>query len=99
MPHGRNRGSLVGQHRRRSQRNKAYLNYVKDSAGCLNCGGFENLVFHHRRDKVDKLSQLAHQAGIEKLMNEIAKCDVLCESCHNTLHSKPERNQYEKDHT
>ena len=86
MPHGKSRGDRVGQRRRRTQRMKGYLDYVKDKTGCLICGGYQKLVFHHKQDKIDKLSQMAHSASIDTLMAEVAKCDVLCEDCHNWLH-------------
>ncbi len=72
------------------------------AGGCSRCG--ENpedrrkLHFHHR-DPSSKLFEVSgfgkgksklprSAAGVEVLLAEIAKCDVLCEGCHREEHKK-----------
>ena len=56
---------------------------------CAGCGGkFEphELDFHHR-DPASKLFRVSqYKASRATLAAEIAKCDVLCASCHKTAH-------------
>lgn len=66
-----------------------YIEYKK-TLKCQNCG--ENhpacLVFHHRNpaEKEFNIAMKAPNKSKEQLMNEIAKCDVLCANCHRKLH-------------
>lgn len=63
----------------------------KTTQSCETCG--ENrpatLVFHHRdpTEKDDLISKMAWRGcGWRKILDEIAKCDVLCANCHRMLH-------------
>ncbi len=63
----------------------------KATLACQHCG--ENhpatLVFHHRDPNEKELSvaQAVHDGwSVEHILNEIAKCDVLCINCHKRLH-------------
>jgi hypothetical protein len=58
----------------------------------LSCGkcGFDHpaaLVFHHR-NKLEKTKEVSLMIGDgkKKMLEEIAKCDVLCSNCHRILH-------------
>jgi hypothetical protein len=58
---------------------------------CQQCG--ENhpatLVFHHRdaSQKEISVAQAIHDGwNVEHILEEIAKCDVLCTNCHRRLH-------------
>lgn len=60
---------------------------------CIQCGEDHPacLDFHHRdpttKDKeVSRMLSLNH--GKERILNEVAKCDVLCANCHRKLHYK-----------
>lgn len=80
-----------GGHTNRSSIKKWYYQY-KATLSCQNCS--ENrpycLQFHHRDPsiKIESVSRLvASQAPTKlELMEEIAKCDVLCANCHRILH-------------
>ena len=58
--------------------------------GCIYCGETELvcLDFHHH-DPKQKEFRLAeyHRKGIKRILNEIAKCDVVCANCHRKLHA------------
>ena len=57
---------------------------IKLSSGCTDCGyrgRHEVLEFDHLRDKeFDVSTHLT--CSFERIMNEIAKCEVVCSNCH-----------------
>lgn len=63
-----------------------YLNSFK-----CDCCGEDNIVklcFHHiEGDKENKISYM-RRLNFEKVKKEIIKCKVLCQNCHQELHSK-----------
>jgi hypothetical protein len=65
--------------------------------GCVKCGETDPacLDFHHRNGKADKLGDIAtiRRFGKERILAEIAKCDVLCTNCHRKLHRDERVNQ------
>ena len=61
----------------RNRRNE----YLKLLGPCKNCGTTQKLEFHHR-DPKDKLREIHWSWSTSKLKLELAKCDVLCHSCH-----------------
>jgi len=58
--------------------------------GCIKCGEKDPscLDFHHRDGKIDKRGNIGEirRYAIPKLLEEIAKCDVLCANCHRKHH-------------
>jgi len=77
--------------RRYTAGKKGFLNDIKEGYGCQ-CGCGESvgaaLLFHHRdpSTKLSAVSSLA-TASMERLLAEIAKCDVLCFNCHAKAHA------------
>ena len=71
-------------------RNRKFINEQKSSKGCIRCGYNEHpaaLDFHHVRDKNKKVSSFLQGCySIEKIQNEIDKCEVLCSNCHRIRH-------------
>lgn len=68
-------------------RNKLYVDTYLKEHPCLVCGECDILVleFDHREPefKGREISVLVHNAAsIQRLQEEIAKCDVLCANCH-----------------
>jgi len=64
---------------------------LKSSLKCVQCGESDPvcLDFHHRDpgQKDFSLYQAARLAmGKNRILAEIAKCDVLCANCHRKLH-------------
>ena len=59
------------------------------AGGCIKCGEkhLACLDFHHRDGK-DKLGHIGEfrKFAIDKVLAEIAKCDVLCANCHRKHH-------------
>lgn len=69
----------------------ARLAEIKLAHGCLRCGYREHpaaLSFHHRDPATKKFTIGKGYHAAEKLLAEIAKCDVLCENCHRVLHAE-----------
>jgi len=74
--------------RQRDRRGKAmrYVQEYKQSHGCLDCG--ENYPYwileldHTRGQKVANLSIMVKQNTLEQVIEELAKCDVVCANCH-----------------
>ncbi len=70
---------------------KTYLN----EHPCTKCGisDFRVLDFHHRNQS-EKDYDIATMASLstERLMIEIAKCDILCANCHRIKHAELRNN-------
>lgn len=72
--------------RSKVQRNQAIMDEARNKP-CMDCGGTFPLVAmdfdHVRGPKVDNVSRLARDGcGVDKLLREIAKCEVVCSNCH-----------------
>lgn len=64
---------------------RARLNGIKVRAGCLDCGYREHpaaLDFDHRPGTLKKFQIGKSQLSWERVLVEIAKCDVRCANCH-----------------
>jgi hypothetical protein len=84
-----------------TERNRKYIREHKEAHGCMICGeaDFRCLSFHHRvpAEKKFALSDaLGKRYSIEKIQNEIDKCDVICVNCHFKIHWGDD--PYQKDH-
>lgn len=67
---------------------KWYKKY-KQTLSCVQCGFDDSraLVFHHRDPSTKSFTVANHnKRSRETLLNEIAKCDVLCANCHAIHH-------------
>lgn len=54
---------------------------------CVDCGSTENLELHHR-DPGQKTTHRIWSWSEERRLAETAKCDLLCNACHNGRHGK-----------
>lgn len=69
---------------------RSLVTKYKEDSKCKQCG--ENhpacLQFHHRdsKEKEFAIGCSVVNKGMQQLMDEIAKCDVLCANCHMKLH-------------
>lgn len=70
----------------RRNQNKVLLQTAKRN-GCVLCGSFEDLQFHHidEKTKVNDVSNMLHNKQ-KTLLAEINKYVVLCEDCHRDVH-------------
>jgi len=58
---------------------------------CVDCGrplGRRTIVFHHKDplQKTDCISQILGKYKIGFIMEEVGKCDILCQPCHRKRH-------------
>lgn len=68
----------------------AWFRSLKAGLKCIRCG-FDNpaaLDFHHRdaSQKLFTISGRVRSTSRENIIQEIAKCDVLCSNCHRIEH-------------
>jgi hypothetical protein len=76
--------TLRRRRKKRIARNKAIVEELK-SQPCVDCGRsypIEAMDFDHLEDKEELISKLVYTAGTERLLSEIAKCEVVCSNCH-----------------
>lgn len=67
-----------------------YREYKK-TLQCQTCGEDHpaTLDFHHRNpDEKDRTvyDMVRHNCGMDRILEEVKKCDVLCANCHRKLH-------------
>ena len=76
---------------------KAFVRAIKaESPGCHECQSPDNkmaLEFHHRdpREKVASIGSMLRQPtryNLTDIMNEVAKCDLVCNPCHKQIHKR-----------
>ncbi len=77
----------------RKRKLKQMLRDIKSDRGCKLCeeSHVACLVFHHRDPGKKEFSlerMAADQLAMSRIIEEIAKCDVLCANCHRKLHWK-----------
>lgn len=87
----RNKDHAIAKVRERQESIKQWLAVYKGGLKCQNCP--ENRIccldFHHRDSTMKEVS-LSYVASngwsIQRILDEIAKCDVLCANCHRWHH-------------
>lgn len=74
------------QQRDRRQRTRKYVIEVKTAAVCTDCKiDYPHYVLHFDHisdDKVMDVNRLAREGNMEKLIAEMAKCEIVCANCH-----------------
>jgi hypothetical protein len=75
----------------RKQRIKEWFRNFKSTLACIRCGENDpvTLDFHHRNpaEKEITFNDLWYGGWSSKrILEEFAKCDVLCANCHRKLH-------------
>lgn len=90
--YARNRQRLIQEAAERKRRNARWLAEYKKKLKCSRCPEDHPacLDFHHR-DPDAKIMSICNAAnsgwGVEKILEEMAKCDVLCSNCHRKEHA------------
>lgn len=82
-----NKSRYEAANRDRRNRFRRVIDETKAATPCMDCGiQYPSYVmdFDHRpgEAKIGEVSQLMYFSSIEKLMEEIAKCDIVCSNCH-----------------
>ena len=71
---------------RRERRKQFFINLI---GGCQICGYnkcLEAIQFHHLRDKKFSINGLCFGFALSVVLEELAKCVVLCSRCHTETH-------------
>jgi 5-methylcytosine-specific restriction endonuclease McrA len=63
--------------------------WLEENGPCEDCGGSEKLEVHHR-DPKEKISHNVWSWSTSRMLEELAKCSVLCNTCHKK-HSAKQR--------
>lgn len=84
----RNRDSIRDKDRRRKRWFARWLNLLKRTQGCLDCGTQLGRLEYHHVSTVDRRESVSHMANMsmEAFFDEVAKCVVLCSQCHARRH-------------
>ena len=74
--------------RERYRKNTEWVRAFKVEQGCADCGfdgHHAGLEFDHREDRQGANTWVARLMGksLNRIKEEIAKCDVVCGTCHN----------------
>jgi hypothetical protein len=88
----KNKLARIADKKARKRRNRIFVQEYKRSHPCIRCGESTPccLDFHHvdPSKKIDVLTQMANRGfGIKRILEEIAKCVILCANCHRKEHS------------
>lgn len=98
-----NKEKYAARDKRRKDKLRKFVRRYKmlSTVVCLDCGEsrWQCLEFHHRnpKEKSDMIVQMiTDRVTIEKLKEEIKKCDVLCANCHRVRHYNKEDSHWIK---
>lgn len=87
-----NKKAIIAKVSARRQEFAKWLKTIKSELFCATCG--ENdpvcLDFHHsnKTEKEICVSQAVNRGwSKERILKEIAKCEILCSNCHRKFHS------------
>jgi transcription elongation factor Elf1 len=90
-----NRERKIAWQKRRREELRAWFRDLKTTKSCARCGErtVECLQFHHRdpSEKLFDVSDIIARWSRERILVEIAKCDVLCANCHLKHHWEARR--------
>ena len=89
-----NHEEILKKNRLQREEKRKFVDDYKMSKGCAICGYnkcTKALEFHHSGDSEDKEFEISKAIfmgkPLEKIKEEIKKCDVLCANCHRELHN------------
>lgn len=81
-----NRIQEVRKNKRNRDSTREYINQYRIDKPCTDCNqklSYWQLEFDHvRGEKVYNVCSMPGQFGIDKIKDEIAKCDIVCVNCH-----------------
>lgn len=85
-----NKDRQLERNRANYRRYREEIDAIKAAQGCSVCGESDAccLDFHHPdNDKEGNVSAMLTQVGRRKLLEEIAKCVIVCANCHRKFHA------------
>ena len=87
----------IYEKKRRAELRKWFREEVLAKKSCSKCpeSHIACLDFHHRNPKEKDFAvsrAIDRKCSKEKILKEIAKCDILCSNCHRKLHWEERNN-------
>ena len=86
----KNRELTIKRAMEHKHRDQEWFKAIKSTKVCVECGHdvYEDLDFHHvdPSTKILSVSDMLGTYGRQKVLDEMAKCVVLCKSCHKNHH-------------
>lgn len=81
--------AVENQRKYRQEKRQALLAYLLEHP-CVDCGEADPVVlqFDHQGDKTANVSHLLKSHSWAKILEEIAKCQVVCANCHTRRTAK-----------
>ena len=83
-----------GYVRKRQAEARAWVDGLKKGKPCVDCGGvFPTCVMdYHHRDPATKEFGISQRVSYsrDRILAEIAKCDLICANCHRIRHHEEE---------
>jgi hypothetical protein len=88
--------SIISNKKSRDRNQKFIIDYL-NSNPCIICGESDIVVleFDHLFNKTIEVSRLVATSSLEKIKEEVTKCQVLCANCHKRKTAK-QQNWYKK---
>ena len=89
----KNKDRVTKNKEKRLERNRSFIANVLKS-GCVDCGikDIRVLEFDHLKDKMIGIAQMRSHS-LERIKEEIDKCEVVCANCHN-IRTSQRRNDW-----
>lgn len=87
----RNKEKILKSNRKYKLKIRDWFRNYKKGLSCKECGETHPacLEFHHLRHKDSTVSNMVGSGySKERILKEIAKCEVLCANCHRKVHYK-----------
>ena len=84
-----NRDYFIVKAKNQKKRKREWFERIKADMKCQQCGTNHpaTLDFHHHEDnKLFTVSEGLDRYSEKKMLDEIAKCEVLCANCHRIHH-------------
>ena len=78
----------LDRNRRQRARNYTYVEQYLREHPCVDCGNSDIRVLefdHVHGEKAAEVSDLARGYSLERLIEEIAKCEIRCANCHRIV--------------
>lgn len=83
----KNKKQYIERNKKTADRIRSQVQNIKATTPCMDCGGifhFSAIDFDHRDGcrKSFNVARMYHLGSMARIMEEIAKCDIVCSNCH-----------------
>lgn len=94
----RNKQKYIDRAKQQKQELIRFVHELKESSPCVDCGiNYPYWVMHYdhtENNKIGNVSRIALSGSKRRVLDEIAKCDLVCSNCHATrtharIHNMP----------